>query len=198
MRRIILSFILGLLTHISYSQTSHILNFNSTHVIGNTDTTITVAIGDSIVIIHNQDDDDFEVVLNGTDTIGAYNIIYGQPIYELKLLNDTINSIKITYYDPNQYRLINLAYSSVSLNEVNSTKKINIYPNPISRGEYLYLTEIGNFEFSKIYSSSGQEITATDSLNKEFVRADFEPGIYFIELINTKDGIRKLKKIVVK
>ena len=60
MKKLIL--ILGFFTIISCcnSQSIHVIDFDSSHVSGNTDTTINVVIGDSVVVIHHQDDDDFE------------------------------------------------------------------------------------------------------------------------------------------
>lgn len=198
MKRVILIFVLGVLAYNVNSQTTHILNFDSTHVLGNTDTSLNISIGDSLVVIHNQDDDDFEVIINGTDTIGAFNIVLGQPIYELRLVNDTINSIKIIYFDPNQYRLINLVYPPITgITDVNTINEIDIYPNPVMRGRQVNLVESSDFKFSRIYSLSGQEISIGQIGNQLNLTSDILSGIYLVFFVNNQNGRHQIKKLII-
>jgi hypothetical protein len=176
------------------SQTIHILDFNSSHVIGNTDTTINVVIGDSVLVIHHQDDDDFEVVINEVDTTGAYNILYDNPIFSVKLSNNTINNIKIIYYDPNQYRQIFFNYSTGINYQKNHLAIVHVFPNPAIDRINIDNDEKAIVEFINIQG----EIVKSSSLREKagyVYIADLASGFYIMR-INTERGlvIRRLIK----
>jgi hypothetical protein len=193
----ILTFLFIILFQQAHSQTTHVVYFDSTNTIGNTDTTLTVIIGDSIVIIHNQDDDDFDVLINNTTAIGAYNISYGNPIYGVNLTNDTINSIKVEYYDPLQYRLINLNYTSLSVNEINSELGVSIYPNPICSNTTLTIENVNNFDQIQIFSIKGELEAAYNLLDSSELKIDLGPGSYILKACNSNDGIFINQKLIV-
>ena len=176
------------------SQTIHLLDFDSSHVIGNTDTTINVVIGDSVVVIHHQDDDDFEVIINGVDTMGAYNILYDNPIYSVKLTNNSINNVKILYYDPNQYRQIFLNYSTGINYRENDLAFVYLFPNPAIDRINIDINEKAIVEFINIQGEIVKSTSLTEKTDYLYL-ADLASGFYIVR-VNTERClvIRKLIK----
>lgn len=84
--------------------------------------------------------------------------------------------------------------TSVGLKENKLEKNINIYPNPVNKGENISLYSSTEFISLNIYNFSGQKIffTKENKINTSY----FEEGIYFIQVIS-KEGIIT-KKILIK
>jgi hypothetical protein len=169
------------------SQKIHLIYFDSTHVKGNTDTTINVAIGDSVAVIHHQDDDDFEVIINGVDTIGAYNIIYNRPIYSVKLSDKSIHKVKIIYFDPNQYRQIFFSYSSGIIDQTNENETVPLFPNP---AKDLLNIDIAVQGIVALINMQGEVVNAISLIekNNQLDITDLASGIYMLRL-KTSEGI---------
>lgn len=142
-QRAILFFGVLCLSLTTIAQTTHTLKFDSTWTVPNTDTTLNVSVGDGLDILHFQDDDDFEVIINGVDTLGAYNITPGATLFDTTFSGMSITSIKVIYYDPNQYMNISLAYAS-NTKDLILQENTYVFPNPVSSGGTLYLPNTGD------------------------------------------------------
>jgi hypothetical protein len=75
---------------------------------------------------------------------------------------------------------------------LSTTEKVLIYPNPTS--DYLYLNFIENISIINIYDVSGKNIFSEKYPTNKIDLSSFSPSLYFLEIIK-KDGATIYNKI---
>lgn len=63
----------------------------------------------------------------------------------------------------------------------NATSPVNVFPNPISNGEFLHLENIENSKTLEIYNALGS-IVMRKNYDGPFQLTKFQPGIYYIKI----------------
>ena len=89
-------------------------------------------------------------------------------------------------------KIVGICQSSTSINEIDNTKEISIYPNPTNDNFIIQNLE-GN-EFIKVYTISGQQLFSFNSkgCQEKVDISNYKPGIYFVTIIG-KDFSKTLK-----
>ncbi len=185
------------------SQTIHVLDFDDTHTGNNTDTTINVSIGDSIVILNRSTlDDDFEYSINGGSYMGAYNIAADEHIFDTLLLNNSITSVRVILYDPAYYRLVTLNYTATGINKAGpASNDLSAAPNPsVHNVKIGYELPAGQLEgMIEIIDLAGRLISShpVNDQSKELVLNTM--GMKGTYLVNLKAGNAPVrsKKIII-
>jgi hypothetical protein len=81
---------------------------------------------------------------------------------------------------------------NTSVQNLSTTEKVLIYPNPTS--DYLYLNFIENISIINIYDVSGKNIFSEKYPTNKIDLSSFSPSLYFLEIIK-KDGATIYNKI---
>lgn len=116
------------------------------------------------------------------------------PIWELLCYhdNDTLNYI--------MYEQTDCYQNTVGINENNGKHDFSIKPNPVKKGNPIYLESNSVLNSISIFNSSGLLIKRLNQIRDKIIiieTNDFKPGMYFITIETIGDRI-KTQKIMIK
>ncbi|MEZ5082287.1 MAG: T9SS type A sorting domain-containing protein [Bacteroidales bacterium] len=131
---------------------------------------------------------------NGPDSIATFNFPRGC------VMDIDTHRIYVVDFNNHAVRIIQLSAITGS-NEFNNNLNLEIFPNPASKEISISGTEAISGMSVQIFGTSGQlikEIKGVAELPLNINILDFDPGIYYVSLVNNKGSYRVEKLIVLR